>query len=383
MKKSLIVSTIIGFIASFERSDIAILQEMGYEVHIACNCDIFSSREKLKRLEDMKIIKHHISFARNPFDLSNIKAYKSLVRLMKKEKFDIVHCHTPVGGVLGRIAANKAEVPRIIYTAHGFHFFKGAPKINWLLFYPIEKWLSQYTDILITINDEDYSLASKNFHAKVTERIHGVGVDIDRFLSKKDCRTKKRKELNIQDNEALLLSVGELDKDKNHIEVLEAMKTLGKEGFKFCVAGTGALEDSHKKFIQENGLEDCVKLLGYRKDIPELLQAADIYVFPSLFEGLSVALMEAVAARIPIACSEVRGNVDTVITDESYFPSNSPSKLIDVIRNISSMSNCEKENMVEKNYKNLIKYRLSAVQEEMKKIYKYSNDEIEKTKVLL
>lgn len=251
---------------------------------------------------------------------------------------------------------------------------------NWLFFYPVEKWLSRYTDILITINGEDYSLATNKFYAKNTRRIHGVGIDIDKFRMENACREEKRNELNIADNETLLLSVGELDRDKNHIEVLEAMKSLGNEGYIFCIAGDGTLMESHKDFIRTNGLEKCVKILGYRRDIPELLQATDIYVFPSLFEGLSVALMEAVAAKIPIACSKVRGNVDTVITKDSYFPTDSPNELVSIIKEIANLTSEEKTQMVETNYQNLLKYRLSEVQEEMRTIYRVADEEIEKRK---
>ena len=138
--------------------------------------------------------------------------------------------------------------------------------------------------------------------------------------------------------------------------------------------------ESHKDFIRTNGLEKCVKILGYRRDIPELLQATDIYVFPSLFEGLSVALMEAVAAKIPIACSKVRGNVDTVITKDSYFPTDSPNELVSIIKEIANLTSEEKTQMVETNYQNLLKYRLSEVQEEMRTIYRVADEEIEKRK---
>ncbi len=380
MKKALMVSTVIGFLASFEKSDICILQEMGYEVHCAANYNWFNDPKKIKEFEEMGIINHHIEFARSPFNKANIKAYKSLKKLIGEEAFDIVHSHTPVGGVLGRMAAHKEKVTQIIYTAHGFHFFKGAPMKNWLFFYPVEKWLSRYTDILITINGEDYSLATNKFYAKNTRRIHGVGIDIDKFRMENACREEKRNELNIADNETLLLSVGELDRDKNHIEVLEAMKSLGNEGYIFCIAGDGTLMESHKDFIRTNGLEKCVKILGYRRDIPELLQATDIYVFPSLFEGLSVALMEAVAAKIPIACSKVRGNVDTVITKDSYFPTDSPNELVSIIKEIANLTSEEKTQMVETNYQNLLKYRLSEVQEEMRTIYRVADEEIEKRK---
>lgn len=380
MKKALMVSTIIGFLASFERSDISLLQGLGYEVHVACNCDVYGSEERLQMLTDMGVIKHHIPFARNPFSKTNFSAYKRLKEIIKQERFDIVHCHTPVGGVLGRMASHACHVPVIIYTAHGFHFFKGCPPKNRIVFYPVERLMSHYTGILITINNEDYNVASREFHAAKTERIHGVGIEIDKFRVEGKSRQEKRKELGLLENQKLLLSVGELDKDKNHIEIIEAMKELGHEGYVLMIAGSGSLFDSHSQYIKNNGLENCVKLLGYRKDIPELLQATDIYVFPSLFEGLSVALMEAVAAKLPIACSEVRGNVDTVVTSESYFPTDDVSKYVGVIKTIDAMSDEKKQKMVEMNYQNLLKYRLSEVQKEMRAIYKSADEMVEKAR---
>lgn len=378
MKKALMVSTIIGFLASFERNDIAILQEMGYEVHVACDTSYYGSEERLKLLNDMKIIKHHIPFVRNPFSQKNIRAYQTLKSLIREEQFDIVHCHTPVGGVLGRLAAHRCNTAMIIYTVHGFHFYKGCPRKNRILFYPIEKWMSRFTDVLITINDEDYCVAKNKFHAKKTERIHGVGIDLNKFVSPIECRRHKRQELGISENDILLLSVGELNTDKNHIEVLKAMKVLSHKGFKYVIAGDGSLKSFLLEYITDNRIDDSVKLLGYRQDIPELLQAADIFVFPSLFEGVSVALMEAVASFLPIACSEVRGNVDTVITKESYFPTNNPSKLIAVLEHISSMSDQEKRIMEERNYCNLLKYSITEVQKEMISIYRLADEAVEK-----
>lgn len=377
MKKALMVSTIIGFMACFERSDIKLLQDLGYEVHVACDTNAYSSEERVKLLNDLNVIKHHIPFKRNPLSKENITAYRKLRALIKEEGFDIVHSHTPVGGVLGRLAAHSCRVPVVVYTAHGFHFFKGCPLKNRIMFYPIEKYMSLYTDFIITINDEDYQVAKNKFYAKNTNRIHGVGIDIENFVVSADCREVKRAELGIKEEEKVLLSVGELNNEKNHKEVLEAMKILAPKGYRFLHAGKGSNLVEYQDFIRANHIEDAVQFLGFRTDIPELLRAADVYVFPSLFEGVSVALMEAVATKLPIACSEVRGNVDAVVTRESYFPVDSPEKLAAVVENICNMTAEEKEKMVEKNYQNLLKYRLSEVQKEMRAIYVVADKMVE------
>ena len=382
MKKALFVATVVGFIASFEKSDILMLQSMGYEVHYAANAKRINDPRKIEELNNLGVIQHDIAFARNPFASDNIAGYNQLTALMKQACFDLVHCHTPVGGVLGRIAAHHCRVPVVLYTAHGFHFFRGCPLKNRILFYPIEKYMSKFTDILITINQEDFEVANGKFHSGRTERIHGVGIEIDKFNTPGDCRDVKRAELGVCNNEILLLSVGELDKDKNHIEVLKAMKSLAIKGFKYIVAGNGGLRRSYQQYIDENGLNESVKLLGFRRDIPELLQAADIYVFPSLFEGLSVALMEAVAAKMPIVCSEVRGNVDTVVTPESYFDPKDHRTLLAAIKRISGMTKDQKKTMAETNYRNLQKYRLSEVQKEMSQIYCKADEMVEERKKL-
>ena len=369
MKKVLFISTIIGFLSSFEMSDMELMEKLGYEVHFACNGKFFGSAEKRDKLLSKFPNFHHICFSRNPLNFINIKAYHCLVKLLKKEHFDVVHCHTPVGGVLGRIAAKKCRVSTIIYTAHGFHFYKGAPLINRLFYYSIEKKLSKITDILITINKEDYELASKEFYSKRIERIHGVGLNIHSFKTPNISREKKREALGLKPSDKVLLTVGELSKDKNHFASLKAMKVLGNKGFKLLIAGKGKLEKNITSYIKKNKLDPFVKLLGYRKDVSELLYASDAFLFPSFFEGISVALTEAIAEQKPIICSRVRGNVDLVETCESFFNPDSTGSLIAAVETIFSLSEEKRNEMVSKNYDNLQQYDINNVKAEMNKIY--------------
>lgn len=378
MKKALIVATIAGFVGAFELSDISILKSLGYEVHCATDFCMISSEENKKKLVNL-VVQHQISFKRNPAVKGNREAYKKLKQLIEEEQFDIIHCHTPVGGVIARLAArkNRKMGTKVIYTAHGFHFFKGASVKNWLFFYPVEWLCSWWTDILITINQEDYQRARKHFHAKRIERIHGVGIDMNRFSSIKTGREEKRKQLGIDNDEFLILSVGELGRNKNHIIVLEAMRRLKERKCHFLLAGKGKLREEFEKYIKTNHLENCVTLLGHRFDIPEILNAADVFVFPSFREGLSVALMEAAAMKLPIICSKIRGNTDIVITEESYFDNRSPEQLTDVIQWFMEADNKEKiEQIVQINCKNLQKYYLSEVQKEMTMIYQKADSEI-------
>lgn len=309
MKKALLVATVYGFIASFEQNNIRILQELGYEVWCACNM-----AESDQRLADLGVWTVDVPFERNPFGRKNMIAYKCLKGIIKKEKFSLIHCHTPVGGVLGRLAASSCGVDRIIYTAHGFHFYQGAPKANWLLYYPIEWWLAWKTDLLITINQEDYERAKKRFHAKKVEYVPGVGVNVRKNLEIFETVNKynKRKELGILDGAIVMLSVGELNLNKNHEVVIEAMAELKDFNIWYVVCGKGILKNKLLQKARKLGVAERTLFLGYRNDIIEIMSCADLYLHPSKREGLPVSLMEAMSVGLPIVCAAIRGNQDLV-----------------------------------------------------------------------
>ncbi len=336
MKKALFICTYGGFISSFEVSNIKILQSMGYEVHVAANFNDPIKNDKPEVIDGLNIVKHHINFQRNVFSFQHIRNFSQLDKLIRKYKFDEVDCHNPVCGVLGRICAKKNRVTNIVYTAHGFHFYKGAPLKNWILYYPIEWLCSWWTDILITINNEDYERAKKHFHMKKLEKIPGVGVDIDKFSICKvdrekkcmeigissnrlnvsmfsDCnvdKEKKCKEIGISKDKFILLSVGELQIRKNHLTVIEALHRINNKNIVYLIAGQGELKKEYEEKIKKYGLENEVKLLGFRKDIAELCKIADCFVFPSAREGLGMAPLEAMASGLPLISSYVGGIKD-------------------------------------------------------------------------
>lgn len=305
-KKAMVIATVHSFVSHFEKNDIKILQELCYEVVVATNYEEYKGE-----LEDLNIEKLDIPFTRSPISLKNIKAFFKLNKYLKENQVDLIHCHTPVGGVVGRMIGRWNKVSRIIYTAHGFHFFNGAPKINWLIYYPIEKILSKFTDTLITINKEDYERA-KTFYAKNVEYIPGVGIDVEKIQNIEVDKEQKRKELGLSMDDIVLLSVGELSSRKNHITPIRALAEIKDKNIKYLIAGVGALENYLKEEIKKLGLENQVKLLGYRKDIYELNKLSDIFIFPSKQEGLPVALMEALACGLPVICSDIRGNRDLI-----------------------------------------------------------------------
>uniref|UniRef100_UPI0006D1A173 glycosyltransferase n=1 Tax=Clostridium sp. NkU-1 TaxID=1095009 RepID=UPI0006D1A173 len=311
IKKALLVTTVSGFVPQFEMSNVRILQEMGYEVHYAANYNTPSYGNDNHRLEGTGIIQHQIDFVRNPFNLKGLTIYKQLKKLMQIERFDLVHCHTPMGGVMARLAAHSTQTSPVIYTAHGFHFYTGASMINWLCYYPVEKFLSYFTDELICINKEDYERAKKKFHAKYIDYIPGVGISIDKIRRDIDIRLKKE-ELGLPKDKIILLSSGELIKRKNHEVTIRAIAHLKQysNNFHYIICGQGALNEYLRELVETLNVSDSISFLGYRKDMMEVFQVADIFLFPSFQEGLPMALLEAMAYGLPVVCSDIRGNRD-------------------------------------------------------------------------
>lgn len=319
-KKALITASVASMIDLFNRDNIRILQELGYEVHVASNFAFGSitSQERVdafrEELKGAGIKAYHIPIPRSVADIPNIlRSYLWMKRLCKKQRYDIIHTQSPIGGVVARLAAKRLRKTgtRVIYTAHGFHFYKGAPKSGWLLFYPIEKYLSRFTDVLITINKEDYRRA-KRFCAKRVYYVPGIGVDTARFAGAGGDADRLRREFGFSREDFVLISVGQLSKRKNQETMIRAMVRISDQSVKYLVVGLGECEESDKDRIRELDLKGRVVLAGYREDVDRLLQMADCFVFPSVQEGLPVSLMEAMASGVPVVCSRIRGNTDLI-----------------------------------------------------------------------
>lgn len=330
-KKALLVTTVSGFIPQFEMNNVKTLQEMGYEVHYATNYHTPSYGKDNRRLDGTGIVRHQIDFVRSPFKVANISIYRQLCKLMRQEHFDLVHCHTPMGAVMARLAAHATHTAPIVYTAHGFHFYQGASIISWLFYYPMERFLSHYTDQLICINQEDYRRASKSFYAQYTDYVPGVGINLERILPHDKERAKTKKMLlGLPMDKTILISSGELIKRKNHETAIRAIANLKKKAqtvssdplnIQYVICGHGKLENYLKNLTQELGVSDVVTFLGYREDMIELYQIADIFLFPSYQEGLPMALLEAMANGLPVICSDIRGSRD--LMDEWLSETNS------------------------------------------------------------
>ena len=306
----LLYVTTIGSTMDFFKKFIRQLLDAGHTVDIATN-ESGSPVADCYREWGCRVFS--VSTSRSPFSTGNVKAIGQLKRLVEKEGYDIVHCHTPIAAACTRLACRRARKrlgTKVFYTAHGFHFYKGAPKKNWLIFYTAEKLCARYTDVLITINGEDHALAQKKLRAGQVTLVPGVGIDLQTFGTCTVDRAVKRASLGVPEAAPLLLSVGELNTNKNHAAVIRALADI--KGAYYVIAGKGALESHLLALAAEQGVSDRVKLLGYRTDVDELYACADLFVFPSYREGLSVSVMEAMATGLPVACSRIRGNVDLI-----------------------------------------------------------------------
>lgn len=324
MPKVLITATVASMIDLFNMNNIEILQNMGYEVHVAANfvSGNVTSNSRLiefkKELENKNVKYYNIEFSRGAFDLkTHFQTYKELLNLCKINNFEFIHTQTPIAGAITRFVAHKLKIKNI-YMAHGFHFFKGASLKNWIVYFPIEKFLSRYTDVLVTINKEDFT-NSKKFHAKKNVLVHGVGINTNIKHTDPKILESLKRSLNISSNDVVFISVGELNDNKNHRVVIDALKSLKQLNFKYFIVGKGPNHNKLESIIDENDLNQKIKLLGYRQDVINLLQISDVFVFPSYREGLSKALMEAMSYGLPIIASKIRGNTDLVVDDFGGF----------------------------------------------------------------
>lgn len=374
-KNAIILTTVPSTIEQFNMININLLKEMNYDVYVASNFNTPGNIDKI-RLENFKtelknnnIKIYNIDFSRNPLNINNINAYMQLKKIFNNKKFDIIHCHTPICGAITRLASKKTRKngTKVIYTAHGFHFYKKAPVKNWIIYYPIEKVLSKYTDCLITINEEDYNLAIKKFNkCKKVELVRGAGIDIEKFDKKLTIKEKNelKEKVKLNCDDFLLLEVGELNKNKNQIMAIEVMKELVKinNSIKLLLVGVGTQEQFYQNKIKEYNLQNNVYILGYRRDIPKLMKISNILLSLSYREGLPVNVMEAMASGLPIIATDCRGNKDLIVNGENGY-----------IININNMNELKEKILFLLKNKNICEqFEINS----KKKIKKYGNKEI-------
>lgn len=375
MSRILYVTNIGGKRMSYGFSGTAIeaAHSLGFDFYTIANRSS-SSPEDIKEDEQKYGVRLlHYDLARNPFSLRNLKAYKQLCEVIRENKIDYIHCNTPVGGMLGRLAGKKCKVKKVVYQVHGFHFYKGAPKKNWLLYYPIEKWLARYTDALITINREDYEFAKNKLKLRNGGKVHyvpGVGIDTAQFRLDADLRVEKRKELGIPHDAFVLISAGELNANKNNSAIIAALDQLKNNNIHYILCGVGELEADLKKQAADAGLQDRVHFLGYRTDVKELYAMADCFVMPSFREGLSRSIMEAMASGLPCIVSKIRGNTDLVAENEGGFLCK-PTDYCGFADAINALASDAQlcQNISEFNRTRVMDFDVAVVEEELRKIY--------------
>jgi len=335
-KKVLFVATVVKtHIMEFHVPYLQMFQNMGWETAVAARNDYEDPADCVIPFCDQY---YDIPFARIPWKKDNIRAYKDLKKIIDEGGFDLIHCHTPVGAMIARLAAADARKrgTKVIYTAHGFHFFKGAPLVNWLAYFPAEWLLGGLTDILITINREDYAFARKHIRARRIEYVPGVGIDTARFSAKSHDREEKRQELGFSEEDFLAITVAEMTKNKNHTTVLKALALLKDRPeyahIHYLICGRGQQWPALEEEAKQLGISDHVVFLGYRHDVPQLCCSSDLFVFMTLREGLPVALMEAMGCGLPTICQNIRGNNDLIDDGvEGDFIANTPQAVADAI----------------------------------------------------
>lgn len=312
--KVLYTATMLSHICQFHLPYLQMLQERGNEVHVAAYDNLAVKNGLQLRYCDRFI---PLPFARSPKSPQNLKAYRMLRAHLAEEHYDVILCNTPMGGIVTRLAAKKSrrQGTNVIYMAHGFHFYKGASKKNWLAFYPIERYMARYCDTLVTINDEDYALAKEKFTRTEVVHIHGVGVRTERYhpVGEDEALAMRRAEGLAQDD-LVILCTGELNANKDQHTLIAAAAKLAGEFPKLRVllAGNGPLEAQLRAEIGELGLEKNVRLLGYRTDLEKVVPCADLIVSCSHREGLGLNVIEAMLCEKPVVAAENRGHRELV-----------------------------------------------------------------------
>lgn len=374
MKSVFMISTYGDFFWSFERENINLLKELGYKIYLIANFYDKKFNKKISEVTNMHVELINIPFERSPFKIATINNYILLKNLIKKNNPDLVDCHLAVVGVLSRLACWNNKNTKIIYSPHGFFFYKGCSYFNKIVYKSIESILAKKTDALITINKEDYENARKMNVRGKAYYVPGVGVDVDTIINKDVKVNYLRQITGINDKDTILISVGELSKNKNHIVVIEALHYLSNMGINdihYVICGR---DDTERKLIEEKvssyGLNGRFHFLGYRTDVIDLNKQADCFILPSFKEGLSVSIIEAMACGLPIIASNIRGNIDLIEEEKNGYLF-SPTDFKELSQKIIKIIENKNNNKVIKNA-NINKskeYSTQCVKNIMQKIY--------------
>ena len=309
MAKRILITCTDSMMKQFLEPHVRSLAGNGYEVEIACSEVLNRMAEVREDLGKYARI-HLLHLKRSPVAVSNIRGYREVKKIIQNGHYDLIWTNEPVMGVATRLAARKArkQGTKVMYMVHGFHFYKGAPLLNWLLFYPIERLMASKADCICTINREDYARAQQ-MHTIRTAYIHGVGIDTDR-LKPGDHPTDLRNELHLPQDAFLVLSVGELNENKNQQIVIRALARLEDPNVHYVLCGKGDQLENLRTLAGELNIADRIHFLGYRKDIADICRQCNVFALPSRREGLPFAAMEAMYCGLPLVNSGIRGLVD-------------------------------------------------------------------------
>lgn len=317
-KKILFTANLDSFFIKFLIPQLKYFKEQGYEIHIAAKSENIDIPYCDKKFD--------VCFARSLNIKQNITSLKQMKKILSEEHYELISCHTPFGGAITRIAAKKCNISKkgtkIVYMAHGFHFYKGAPLINWLLYYNVEKKLANYTDTIITINLDDYKIAKEKFKTNV-EYVKGVGLIPKKFDFEMPIQAKeeKRKQLGIKKDDFVMIYPAELLPRKRQIWLIKTINELFKENknFHLLLPGKDSMKGKCQNLIKKLGLEKQIHILGFRKDIPELIKISDLAVSSSKQEGLPVNIMEVMYCGLPVVATSCRGNRDVIVHNENGY----------------------------------------------------------------
>lgn len=365
------VASIYGHFTAFHLPFIRLLQKRGCEVHVYARAEDQDDSKKV--LQNLNVVCHDTPIQRHPLHIENWQSLRQLTRSFKKEKFQMVHVHTPVASILGRIAARKAFVPFVVYTAHGFHFYKGAPWYYWLCYYTIERVMARYTDVLITINREDYQQA-KRFPVKgrVTYIPGGVGLDVRYYQGTREAKTTVRRELDIESDVFVVTCVAEFIPRKNQEQLIEAVQMMVERGCRIAclLVGEGGTEERLKEKVKRAGIDSHVHFLGSRHDIPNIVADSDVCVLVSRQEGLPRVLMEAMAGGKPVVATDIRGNRDLIRDGENGFlvPLGDAAATAEALMTLYEQPDLRKQ-MGQANDERVWQYDISRILNEMERVY--------------
>ena len=373
MSKILFISNISSRITTFVTASIAAAHSLNMDFYQAANWQDADPSQIATDEKAYEIKIKSVPISRNPLAKTNFTAYKELVAFIKQENIDYIHCNTPTGGILGRLAGKKCKVKKVIYQAHGFHFYKGAPKINWLVYYPVEKWLALYTDALITINSEDFELAKAKLRLRKNGKVYyvpGVGIDTSQYNLSEKSREEKRRELGLGEDDVALISMGDLIERKNYATAIRSIAETNDPKLQYFICGKGSEEENLRALAESLGVTKQIHFLGFRSDIKELLVAADIFLFTTKQEGLPRSMMEAMASGLPCIASKIRGNTDLLDGTEGGFlcETTDTAAYAEKLKLLANDKALRKA-MGENNLIAIQKFNTETVNEELRKVY--------------